>query len=76
MVTCGPLIGAVQRPGLPGHVLEIRDYGAIVSGGTLVAGDDAADARWITQAHLAAMDAAGQLADGLVEALRSWAVWD
>ena len=76
LVTCGPLIGAVQRPGLPGYVLEIRDYGATVSGGTLVAGDDAADARWTSRAQLAALDAAGQLTDGLLEALRTWAVLD
>jgi 8-oxo-dGTP diphosphatase len=74
VVTCGPLIGAVQRPGLPGYVLDIRDYGATVSGGTLAAGDDAADARWTSRAQIAAMDAAGQLTDGLLEALRTWAV--
>src|ERR1700760_2295594 len=35
----GPLIGAVERPGAPGTVLDIRDYAATVTGGALRAGD-------------------------------------
>ena len=42
----GPLLGRVQRTGLAGDVIDIRDYAATVTGGTLRAGDDAADARW------------------------------
>ena len=41
------LIGRVQRPGLNGAVIDIRDYAATVTGGTLRPGDDAADARWV-----------------------------
>jgi 8-oxo-dGTP diphosphatase len=74
VVTCGRLVGAVERPGRPGSVYEIRDYAALVTGGTLAAGDDAADARWFTPAQAEALDAAGQLTDGLVAALRSWGV--
>jgi 8-oxo-dGTP diphosphatase len=77
-VTCGPLVGAVQRAGTGGAggaggaVLDIRDYAAFVVGGELAAGDDAADAAWVSPAGVAAMDDGGQLTDGLVEALRSW----
>ena len=71
-VRCGPLLGAVDRPGPDGTVLQIRDYQASVTGGELQAGDDAADARWADQACFAALEAAGQLTPGLAEALRSW----
>jgi len=74
VVTCGRLVGFVERPGRPGSVFEIRDYAALVTGGRLAAGDDAADTRWVTPAQAAALDAAGQLTDGLVAALRSWGV--
>jgi 8-oxo-dGTP diphosphatase len=74
VVTCGALLGAVERPGLAGAIVDIRDYLAFVTGGELAAGDDAADAGWVTAAELAALDAAGRLTDGLVAALRSWAV--
>jgi 8-oxo-dGTP diphosphatase len=74
VVTCGALAGAVERPGLAGRVLDIRDYLASVTGGEVAAGDDAADARWVTPPETAALDAAGQLTDGLVAALTSWGV--
>jgi ADP-ribose pyrophosphatase YjhB (NUDIX family) len=66
----GPLVGAVERPGAAGSVLDIRDYAATVIGGTLTAGDDAADAGWVTPSELAALP----LTTGLAEALRSWGV--
>jgi len=74
VVTCGHLIGAVERPGPSGSVYEIRDYAALITGGELAAGDDAAGARWVTPAQAAAMDIAGQLTTGLMSALRSWGV--
>ena len=74
-VSCGPLAGVVERPGLAGAVIEIRDYVAVVTGGELAAGDDAADVRWITPAEAAALDAGGQLTGGLLDALRSWGVF-
>jgi ADP-ribose pyrophosphatase YjhB (NUDIX family) len=69
------LLGEVLRPGGTGPdgtpaVLGIRDYAAIITGGTLAAGDDAADARWVAPADLAALPLTG----GLVEALTSWGV--
>jgi 8-oxo-dGTP diphosphatase len=70
IVEPGPLVGAVERPGPAGSVLDIRDYAATVTGGTLAAGDDAADARWVTPSQLAALP----LTTGLAEILRSWGV--
>ncbi len=52
-VKVGRFIGSVQRQGLGGAVIDIRDYAATVTGGTLRAGDDAADARWVAAAELA-----------------------
>jgi 8-oxo-dGTP diphosphatase len=72
IVTCGPLLGAVERPGLAGAVVVIRDYRAIVTGGELAAGDDAAAVRWVTAVEAAEMDAAGDLTGGLLETLRGW----
>lgn len=69
-VTCGPLVGTVQRPAPGGAVLDIRDYSATVSGGELKPGDDAADARWVSRADLARLP----LTSGLAETLASWGV--
>jgi ADP-ribose pyrophosphatase YjhB (NUDIX family) len=69
-VKVGRLIGCVQRPGLGGAVIDIRDYAATVTGGTLRAGDDAADARWVTAAELALLE----VTEGLIEALTEWGV--
>jgi 8-oxo-dGTP diphosphatase len=71
-VTCGRLLGSVERPGQAGDVVEIRDYTAVLVGGELAAGDDAADARWVTPDQLVALDAHGELTPGLLTALRSW----
>jgi 8-oxo-dGTP diphosphatase len=76
LVTCGRLLGAAVRPGLDGAVIDIRDYRAVVTGGTLTAGDDAAGACWVTPAQAAAMQADGQLTEGLLAALQSWSVLD
>jgi len=76
VVTCGPLAGAVERPGLDADVIDIRDYVAFVTGGNLAAGDDATDARWVTPAEAAALDEAGAMTPRLLEALRSWSVLD
>lgn len=73
-VVPGRLLGEVERPGLAGAVLDIRDYLAVVTGGELAAGDDAADARWAAPAELARMEARGALTSGLTEALASWGV--
>ncbi len=72
VIEAGQLIGTVQRPGQDGDVLDIRDYAATVTGGTLSAGDDAADARWVDAAELRSLP----LTEGLTGALASWGVLD
>jgi 8-oxo-dGTP diphosphatase len=68
VVVPGRLVGRVRRPGGDGTVLDIRDYAAEVTGGTLAAGDDAADARWVADAGRL------PLTEGLAEALTAWGV--
>jgi 8-oxo-dGTP diphosphatase len=74
-VECGSLLGAIERPGLAGTTLVIRDYRAVVTGGELAAADDAADASWMTVQEASGLDAAGQLTAGLLTVLRSWGAW-
>jgi len=69
-VMVGKLVGRVRREGPPGTVIDIRDYAATVAAGTLRAGDDAADARWVTTAELARLE----VTEGLIEALTEWGV--
>lgn len=69
-VEVGPLIGSVRRPGLDGAVIDIRDYAATVTRGTLRPGDDAADARWVEAADLDSLE----ITEGLIEALTDWGV--
>jgi 8-oxo-dGTP diphosphatase len=66
----GRLIGGVKRQGRDGDVLDIRDYAATVISGTLRAGDDAADVRWVSVADLGSL----AVTDGLIEALTAWRV--
>jgi ADP-ribose pyrophosphatase YjhB (NUDIX family) len=70
LVEPGALIGTVRRPAGDGDVYDIRDYAATVAGGTLRAGDDAADACWAGAAELTALP----LTDGLAEILTEWGV--
>lgn len=69
-VEVGPLLGRVRRPGPDGAVIDIRDYTVRITGGTLRAGDDAADARWVESGELDSL----QITAGLVEALADWGV--
>ena len=69
-IEAGQLIGTVRRPAQDGGILDIRDYAATVTGGTLRAGDDAADARWVAASDLASLPTT----EGLVEVLTSWGV--
>jgi len=68
----GPLAGEVDRPAPGGRVLEIRDYAATVTGGTLAAGDDADDARWFSLRELDKLP----LTTGLLTTLDDWGVAD
>lgn len=70
VVEVGNLLGTVRRPTPEGDVLDIRDYAATVTGGTLQPGDDAADARWADIADLNSL----AITDGLVEVLTDWGV--
>ena len=70
VVEVGSLVGSVQRPGLDGAVIDIRDYAATVTGGALRPGDDAADARWVNVKDLGSL----AITEGLIEALTSWGV--
>jgi 8-oxo-dGTP diphosphatase len=70
VIETGQLIGTVRRPATDGAVLDIRDYAATVTGGTLRPGDDAADARWVDASELESLP----LTEGLVEALTAWGV--
>jgi ADP-ribose pyrophosphatase YjhB (NUDIX family) len=69
-VEVGRLIGRVQRTGVNGAVVDIRDYAATVTGGTLRPGDDAADARWVAVGDMDSLE----ITDGLIEALTDWGV--
>jgi ADP-ribose pyrophosphatase YjhB (NUDIX family) len=62
--------GRVEREAPGGDVYVIDDFVCRVVGGTLRAGDDATDARWLTSADLAHLD----LVPGLVDALEEWSV--
>jgi 8-oxo-dGTP diphosphatase len=66
--------GRVERPGLGGDVFVIDDFVCAVRGGAVSAGDDAADARWFTIPDAVALERAGGVVDGLLEALRGWAL--
>jgi len=69
-VTAGRLVGRVERPGPGGITYLIDDLACTVTGGTLRAGDDADDARWVRAAELAALP----VTEGLLEALTRWGV--
>lgn len=69
-VTCGRLVGTVERPAPGGGIYEIRDYTATAAGGTLAAGDDAAEVRWVAPAALRSLP----LTTGLLATLTEWGV--
>jgi 8-oxo-dGTP diphosphatase len=74
-VSCGPLLGAAELPGLDGAIVDIRDYRAFLvpgSPGVARAGDDAADVRWVSDAEATAMDERGEVTRGLLITLRGW----
>lgn len=71
-VRAGRLVGSVERAGPGGVTYEIFDYAAVAEPGELLAGDDAADARWAGPAELRALP----LVPGLLAALADWGVWD
>ncbi|MFA1544932.1 NUDIX hydrolase [Actinomadura chokoriensis] len=69
-VRVGGHVGTVDRPGPDGVVYEIHDYTATVTGGTLRAGDDASDVRWVRPDDLGGLP----VTPGLIDALAQWRV--
>ena len=69
-VAADRLVGRVERPGPGGVTYVIDDLACTVTGGTLRAGDDADEARWVGAAELAALP----VTDGLLDALSGWGV--
>jgi ADP-ribose pyrophosphatase YjhB (NUDIX family) len=69
-VTVGMLVGTVQRPGREaGEIYDIRDYACSLTVVTsVVPGDDALDARWVSRAELMALP----VTDGLIDSLTQW----
>jgi 8-oxo-dGTP diphosphatase len=51
-----------------GRIYEVHDFAATITGGTLVPGDDAADARWVGWAELATLPLTTDLAAYLARA--------
>lgn len=68
-VTPGTLVGNVRRGSY-----DIHDYACAITGGTLRAGDDADEARWMDAGTLIELDKRGQLAELLFVTLRDWGV--
>ena len=71
VVEAGPLLGVLhwesrRTDGVP-VVLEIHDHAVTVVGGELMAGDDAADVRWMSAAELAATRLTPRLLETLAE---------
>lgn len=66
----GRLVGAVERQGIAGAIIDIRDYAATVAGGDLMAGDDAEEVRWVSPRDFDHLPLTG----GLAETLASWGV--
>lgn len=69
LVRADRTVGQVLRAG-PGVTYVIDDLACTVLGGTLAAGDDADDVRWVDAAELATLS----LTDGLLDALADWQV--
>jgi ADP-ribose pyrophosphatase YjhB (NUDIX family) len=68
VVTAGPLVGRVERPGPGGVTYVIDDLACTVTGGTLRHGDDADEARWVDAGEFATLP----VTDGLLDALTRW----
>jgi ADP-ribose pyrophosphatase YjhB (NUDIX family) len=69
VVTPSALVGTVVR-----GPYEIFDYACTAVGGTLQAGDDAEDARWVDLADFTRLDQRGALVVELAENLTDWDV--
>jgi 8-oxo-dGTP diphosphatase len=70
-VECRRLLGTAELPGTGGSVIDVSDYLAVVTGGELAPGDDAADARWVTASDMDGLPLTG----GLAGYLTAWGVY-
>jgi ADP-ribose pyrophosphatase YjhB (NUDIX family) len=71
VVEVGDLLGVLRRQDADGRYhYEVHDFACRPVGGTLRAGDDAADARWFDPAQLDGLT----LSPGLLQALREFGV--
>ncbi len=72
-VVVGDALGSIELPGIGGDVYDVTDFAATVvePGAEPVAGDDAADARWVTRPEFEALPKT----PGLDDSLTSWGVW-
>ena len=70
-VDCRCLLGTAELPGPDEAVIDVSDYLAVVTGGELAAGDDAADARWVTAADLDRLP----VTPGLAGYLAAWGAY-
>lgn len=70
VVVPGRLVGTALRESPGGGVYVIRDYACRVAGGTLTAGDDATDVRWVSADDLATL----AVVPGLLASLEQWGV--
>ena len=67
-VTVGLRVGTVEKPGPEGQIYDIRDYACgLAVETTPVAGDDAAEVRWVGRSELRKLDLVGGLWDDLQE---------
>lgn len=69
-VEVGEELGRLSSPTADGRMFEIHDFAATWVSGTVVAGDDAADARWVAVDDLGALE----LTDGLIGYLQQFGV--
>jgi ADP-ribose pyrophosphatase YjhB (NUDIX family) len=66
-VEVGPLVGSVERDAPGGRIYVIRDYQASAVGGSLVAGDDATDAKFVNREEFENLPTATLLASTLAQ---------
>lgn len=73
-VTIDRLLGQTDLPSETDAVYDVSDFAATVNGDpdALLAGDDAAAARWVTRAEFEALDTTPSLPPALI----MWGVWD
>ncbi|MEJ7690720.1 MAG: NUDIX domain-containing protein [Nocardioidaceae bacterium] len=72
-IEVGAVAGTVELPGLDDNIYAVTDFFCTPTGAgrELRAGDDAADARWVTRAELAQLDTSPDL----IDTLAGWQVW-